>query len=129
MSQGFSRHQRLVTAAEYRNVFASPDAKAGESLCLLLASLNSLDQNRLGLAVAKKHIPSAVKRNSFKRLARERFRRMERQQPGLDIVVLSRPAAATSSRRDLRKALDNQFQRILRRTAADRVDPGESGAA
>ncbi|MEO1080834.1 MAG: ribonuclease P protein component [Pseudomonadota bacterium] len=117
MSQGFSRHQRLVAAAEYRKVFTSPDAKAGASLCLLLASLNTLGQHRLGLAVAKKHIPSAVRRNRFKRLARERFRRLEHRNPGLDIVVLSRPAAATSNQRDLSRALDHQFKRILRRTS------------
>ncbi|MEM1189095.1 MAG: ribonuclease P protein component [Pseudomonadota bacterium] len=129
MSQGFSRHQRLVAAAEYRNVFTTPDSKAGDASCLLLASRNTLKQHRLGLAVAKKHIPSAVQRNRFKRLARERFRRLERRNPALDIVVLSRPAAATCSGQDLGRALDRQFARILRRTATGFNAAGETRAS
>jgi ribonuclease P protein component len=114
----FHRNQRLLTAADYRRVFQAPDHKAGQAEVLLLARGNLLSHHRLGLAVAKKHLPTAVKRNLFKRLAREHFRRLTGSKKGLDIIVLSRPGAAGVNRRAMRSAISAQFQRLLRRAGA-----------
>lgn len=120
----FSRQQRLLTAADYRRVFAAPEAKSGQAQLLLLARRNTLGHHRLGLAIAKKHIATATKRNLFKRLARERFRRLREpgasgeNRPTFDIVVLSRPAASEADRATLGKALDAQFLRLFKRANA-----------
>lgn len=114
----FRRHQRLITAADYRRVFQAPDHKAGQAEVLLLARGNQLCHHRLGLAIAKKHLPTAVKRNLFKRLAREHFRHLKGTKKGLDIIVLSRPGAVRVDRRALRMAITAQFQRLLRRAGA-----------
>jgi ribonuclease P protein component len=111
----FPRSQRLTSAGDYRQVFSAPDLKAGEKQLLLLARGNDLSRHRLGLAIAKKHIPTAVKRNLMKRLTREHFRHMPQADPYLDIVVLSRPAAGSATRQDLNAALARQFDRLLRR--------------
>ena len=108
----FRPRQRLLNAGDYRLVFKAPDHKAGQREILLLARRNDLARHRLGLAVAKKHIRTAVKRNLLKRLARENFRQLKAPDQGMDIVVLSRPGAATSSRTDLRNALAAQFRRL-----------------
>jgi ribonuclease P protein component len=92
-------HQRLLTAADYRKVFEKPDAKAGQ-------------RDRLGLAIAKKHVPLAVNRNQIKRIAREQFRHLLSAQPTLDIVILTRPGARDATRASLRKALEQLFQRL-----------------
>lgn len=111
----FRADQRLTTANDYQQVFKAPDHKAGQGEVLLLAKHNGRTRHRLGLAVAKKHIPTAVKRNALKRLARETFRHLDQHAPSLDIVVLSRPGAATAARRKLREALVRQFGRLQSR--------------
>ena len=113
----FPSVRRLSTGGDYKRVFAAPDLKAGEKQVLLLARRNSAPQHRLGLAVAKKHISTAVKRNLVKRLSREAFRDMQDFEPHLDIVVLSRPAAGSADRRELREALRRQFARLEQRAA------------
>jgi len=118
MSQDFHRRDRLLTAADYRRVFADPDAKAGQAEILLLAIRNGSPRHRLGLAVARKHLPSAVKRNLLKRIAREHFRRLPPPQNGLDIVLLSRPAADRANRVQLALAVDAQLLRLLKRCAS-----------
>jgi ribonuclease P protein component len=122
-AKGFGRRQRLLTAADYRRVFSKPDSKAGQSECLMLAAVNELGHHRLGLAVAKKHIPAATRRNRFKRLAREHFRQLapasfDTTSPGIDIVVLSRPGANTATAEDLSNAISRQLQRVIRRVGA-----------
>jgi ribonuclease P protein component len=117
VSQDFPRRARLLKASEYRRVFENPDAKAGQAEILLLAIRNDLGEHRLGLAVAKKHLPSAVQRNRLKRIARERFRQLPTPQNGLDIVLLSRPAANQADRVQLARSIDAQLQRLLRRCA------------
>lgn len=108
----FQPEQRLLTAADYRQVFSKPDFKAGQSELLLLARHNDLPQHRLGLAVAKKHVPTAVKRNIIKRLAREHFRVLGPKAPSLDIVVLTRPGARDASKAKIKDALRKQFSRL-----------------
>lgn len=105
-------HQRLLTAADYRRVFEQPDAKAGQRELLVLARHNTLSHHRLGLAIAKKHVPLAVNRNQIKRIAREQFRHLQSAQPALDIVILTRPGARDATRAGLRKALEQLFQRL-----------------
>ena len=109
------RLQRLLHAADYRRVFSAPDFKAGQSEVLLLARRSTRNKHRLGLAVAKKHVTSAVGRNRLKRLARERFRFLPDTDPRLDIVVLTRPGAERASRGALRQALDSQFTRVQKK--------------
>lgn len=125
MNEAFSRRRRLLSAADYRRVFAAPEVKSGQAQVLLLARRNALGHHRLGLAIAKKHIAAATKRNLLKRLARERFRRLQEPDAGscseratFDIVVLSRPAASEADRATLGKALDAQFLRLFKRANA-----------
>jgi ribonuclease P protein component len=115
VSKAFDRSRRLLCAADYRRVFEGPQFKAGQNEVLLLARDNALHRHRLGLAIAKKHLPRAVQRNLLKRLTRERFRMLAPFEPSLDIVVLSRPGAAVAGREALRHALDQQFARLERR--------------
>jgi ribonuclease P protein component len=104
--------QRLLTAEGYRQVFKHSTAKAGQGELLMLARQNVLSHHRLGLAVAKKHVPLAVNRNLIKRLAREQFRRLDQAQPTLDIVILTRPAARGATRSALNSALEKLFRRL-----------------
>ncbi len=113
----FQPAQRLLTAADYRQVFNAPDFKTGRREFLLLARRNSEPTHRLGLAVAKKHVPTAVRRNLIKRLARECFRHTESTVPMLDIVVLTRPGAREAERQALRESLAVLFARLVQSAA------------
>ncbi|GAB5412594.1 MAG: ribonuclease P protein component [Congregibacter sp.] len=112
VSSDFQRHRRLITASHYRNVFDQPDKKSGERAFLLLAKRNNLPVNRLGLAIAKKHVPTAVRRNLIKRLIREQFRKIESTDSNWDVVVLTRPAAINVDRAALAQSLQKQFGKI-----------------
>lgn len=112
MTQCFRDSQRLLSAADYRRVFQETEQKAGQKEVLLLARNNDHPRHRLGLAIAKKHVPTAVKRNLIKRLTRECFRHLDKSSPCMDVVVLSRPGANSASRVELRNALLKQFARL-----------------
>jgi ribonuclease P protein component len=113
--RSFSRSRRLLSAGDYRAVFDDVRFKAGQSEFVLLARPSSTEHSRLGLAIARKHIRRAVNRNLMKRLAREVFRMLPPAEPALDIVLLSRPAAAHSDRASLRAGLLRQFRLLQQR--------------
>jgi ribonuclease P protein component len=113
----FRRNQRLLTAADYRRVFTVPEFKSGQRELLLLACRSDMPWNRLGLAVAKKHVPTAVGRNLIKRLIREHFRVLPETQPTLDIVVITRPGARSATSAHIHQALEQHFERLARLAA------------
>ena len=69
---------------------------------------------RLGLAIAKKQIRLATRRNRLKRLARECFRQHREQLAGLDLVVMVRRAALDVDNRRLTTSLRRHFEKLAR---------------
>ena len=114
---GFPRHHRLLRPAEFRYVFADA-ARAGDQRVTVLARANGLAHGRLGLAVGRRKIALATRRNTFKRVVRESFRAHAPRVAGLDLVVLPKPAAATASRAELRASIDRQWRILHRRLGA-----------
>ena len=90
---------RLRTPAEYAHVFAAPDQRLRGELWMWLVRARPIavaaeaqpagPTGRLGLAVARKHLPRAVARNRVKRVAREAFRAMAAELGGLDVVLIT----------------------------------------
>lgn len=117
----FPHSARLVRAEDFRNVFAQP-TRFGDDLVTVLVRPNGLDGPRLGLAVGRRRIAGAVRRNRFKRIVRERFRAWRDRLGGHDIVVMPKPAAASAGREALRISIDRQWQR-LERSRRRRPDP------
>ena len=112
---GFARHQRLLRPAQFRFVFDEP-VRAGDSLVTVLARANGLAHARLGLAVGRRRIARATRRNTFKRVVRESFRAHQHELPGLDIIVLAKAAAAEADRTRLRASIDRQWDFLRRRS-------------
>lgn len=92
----------------------------------VLARQNGLDHARLGLAISKRMIKTAVGRNRVKRQIRESFRHHQTQLAGLDIVVLSRNAAAQASNLELRNSLQAHWERLLKRISKQKKDTNKS---
>lgn len=111
MGFSFSPQKRLLSAAEYSQVFNHGCCKAGDNAFLLLASQNQRETGRLGLAVSKKQLRRAVDRNRVKRIARESFREHENLS-GVDLVLLCRPGVKGLDKREIRHKLDTLFDRI-----------------
>ncbi len=109
----FSRHNRLLTPAQYSSVFEKP-YKRHHAYLLILVRENNSQQTRLGLAVAKKNIKLAVRRNRFKRIVRESFRLHKVQLAGLDIVVLAKQAANQATSQQIRIVLEQQWQHLTK---------------
>lgn len=105
----FSRQQRLTQASEFKDVFANPCIKQGDANMLLLGKRNRRKTARLGLAVAKKQLKSAVSRNRFKRLTRESFRHHLDILKNLDVVVVARAGAERKTNRELLDLLSKNW--------------------
>lgn len=113
--QHFPRHARLLNGHDFQLVFKGTNCRSSDQLLTVLAIRNEQDQARLGLAISKRFIKTAVGRNRVKRLIRDSFRRHQALLIGLDIVVMNRVGALTASNQALTKALEAHWRRVAKR--------------
>jgi ribonuclease P protein component len=111
---GFSRQLRLLKPAEFKQVFSNA-CRIGTKHLTMLAIHNHLGHPRLGLAISKKNVRRAVKRNLVKRQLRESFRLHQAIIGDFDVVVLARPGVDTLSRHELREQIDGCWQKIAKK--------------
>lgn len=109
----FGRELRLLTPEHYQNVFKQAH-RAGSPHFTIIARNNTLSNPRLGLAVPKKQIKTAVGRNRFKRLTRESFRNTQHKLPNKDFVVIAKKSAQDLSNEEMFKLLDKLWLRLSR---------------
>lgn len=76
----------------------------------LISCTNGIEHARLGLAIAKRHVPLAVERNRIRRVIRESFRHYQAVLRGIDIVVLAQKELCTLSNTCLNEELTRQWQ-------------------
>jgi len=103
----------LLTPEHYKNVFQQAHS-AGSPHFTIIARNNSLSHPRLGLAVPKKQIKTAVARNKFKRLARQSFRMKQHDLPNKDFVVIAKKSAQNLSNEEILKLFDKLWHRLSR---------------
>jgi ribonuclease P protein component len=126
MAHGFAKHQRLLAAAEFKNVFDSPSLRFSNKHLLLLARPSTLPESRLGLVMSKKNVGCSVKRNRLKRLCREAFRLHARDFATIDIVLLGRPGVSTLENPAITEAIVSLLNKV--KNAGDRHQPREATA-
>lgn len=80
----------------------------------VLAISNATPTPRLGLAISKKSIRKATKRNWIKRHIRESFRQSVAQLPGLDLVVLSKSGVDQLAGPLIQKSLAQHWMKLKR---------------
>lgn len=110
----FGKHQRLLTASEFKAVFDGASIKSSHRYLLLLARPNQLPVARLGTVVSKKNARLAVQRNRLKRLLREQFRLSQQELAGLDIVALAKPGLWQQDNAAIVTLINQQWARLLR---------------
>lgn len=125
---------RLIKPYEFKRVFNKPMVSADRCF-KVLARTNESEGLRLGMAVSRQVDRSAVGRNRIKRVVRESFRQsfpaavsqatdgsktnkkargqsMDKNPPGIDIVILPRREAASLSNKELFGSLETHWSRI-----------------
>jgi ribonuclease P protein component len=107
----FRETSRLTRPADYRGVFQS-GRRSADSLFVILSRANGLDHARLGLAISRRHIVSAVKRNRVKRVIRETFRLHQSALKGLDIVVMAQTQTGSADKHRLAESLARHWRKL-----------------
>ncbi|MBL1276086.1 MAG: ribonuclease P protein component [Ectothiorhodospiraceae bacterium] len=111
----FPRRVRLLSGRDFQTVFKGTECRSSDNALTVLAARNTVGHARLGLAISKRFIKHAVGRNRVKRLVRDSFRQHQSLLGNLDVVVLSREATARVNNRELTKALEAHWRRVVKR--------------
>ena len=114
VTKEFTRELRLLTPSQFQQVFSNP-TRFGSSHFTLLITRNPDQNNRLGLAIAKKRVKHAVQRNRIKRLVRESFRLNQHQLPHIDIVVMVKSGIDSLENDKINKQLEKIWRKIIQR--------------
>ncbi len=108
----FTSDDHLLKPAQFDKVFKRK-CSASDAILVVYACESELTHNRIGLTVSKK-AGNAVRRNLWKRLLRECFRRKRNLIPeGIDFVVLPRRGAQPSW-----EAISRSLPRVARQAAS-----------
>ncbi|GHF90190.1 ribonuclease P protein component [Thalassotalea marina] len=110
----FTRESRLLTPSQFQSVFSNP-SRFGSSHFTILITQSNDDNNRLGLAIAKKRVKLAVQRNRIKRLVRESFRLNQHQLPHIEMVVMVKSGIDELDNQQINKQLEKIWRKIIQR--------------
>ena len=104
--------EMLRSAADFQHIQSQSRSRA-HPLLLMRYRRNGLDRTRYGISTGRK-VGSAVVRNGIRRRLRSILRALGAEvQPGYDILLVARPAAAGVKQRDL----DSALRQLLRSAA------------
>ena len=109
----FSRELRLLAPVQFKAVFENP-FRASTPQMTLLARLNTAENPRLGLTVAKKHLNRAHDRNRIKRIVRESFRLKQHELPNMDFVFVAKGGIGKLDNATLFETLEKLWARHIR---------------
>ncbi|MCS5712762.1 ribonuclease P protein component [Candidatus Berkiella aquae] len=105
----FPKKNRLLVPSDFQQVFKTGRRQKG-AMFTIICTANALPYARLGLAIAKRYIPSAVARNRVRRIIRESFRHYQSILGAVDIVVITQKHLEDLKSACLHKELNQQWQ-------------------
>ncbi len=111
--EGLSRRHRFGARGAFGPVLRGSRKVRGR-LAVLHVVPGQRDISRLGIALTRRLVPSALERNRVKRLARELFRRHPLKRSGLDCVVALRERFDPGNAAALRDELSGLFDQAAR---------------
>lgn len=103
-----------MSADEYSRVFRKAE-RSSDRLFTVLTRSNQTGRPRLGLAISKKSVRSAVGRNRIKRVIRESFRVHKFDLPDVDIVVLSKQGISNATKAQLADSVKRHWSKLQQR--------------
>lgn len=108
----FTKAQRLLTPSSFREVFDAPERKLHQSHLMAFVRSNNCEQPRVGMAITKRKVPTAVRRNLIKRHIREQFRKKAVYLESKDIVFIVKKYTKDLSNKELINEINNIFGKI-----------------
>lgn len=108
----FTKEQRLLTPAAFREVFDAPERKLHQSHLMAFVSTNTHAQPRVGMAITKRKVPTAVARNLIKRQIREQFRVKAIDLENKDIVFIIKKSIKGIDKKELKSEINAIFKKI-----------------
>lgn len=108
----FTKEQRLLTPAAFREVFDAPERKLHQSHLMAFVRTNTHEQPRVGMAITKRKVPTAVARNLIKRQIREQFRIKASSLENKDIVFIVKNSVKGLSNKEIKMEVINIFKKI-----------------
>ena len=108
----FTKEQRLLTPAAFREVFDAPERKLHQSHLMAFVRGNTCDNPRIGMAITKRKVPTAVARNLIKRQIRESFRIRNFNLENKDIVFIVKKSIKDIDSKELKNQINNIFKKI-----------------
>ena len=108
----FTKAQRLLTPAAFREVFDAPERKLHQSHLMAFVRANTQDKPRVGMAITKRKVPTAVARNLIKRQIREQFRLKCLNIENKDIVFIVKKSIKDIDKNELKNQINNIFKKI-----------------
>ena len=108
----FTKEQRLLTPAAFREVFDAPERKIHQSHLMAFVRTNTHDKPRVGMAITKRKVPTAVARNLIKRQIREQFRSKAFKIENKDIVFIIKKSIKDIDKNELKIQINNIFKKI-----------------
>lgn len=115
-SEGLSRRHRFAERGSFGPVLRGSRKVRGD-LAVVHAAPATGGAARLGIALTRRLVPSALERNRVKRIVRETFRRHAVKRGGLDCVVSLREKFDASRAAQLRDEVRMLFDRLGREPA------------
>lgn len=110
-SRAFGKERRLLAAREFDAVFKNAAYRISTREFLMLAIETDRSASRVGTVVSKRNAGNIVGRNRLRRLIKESFR-LEWVDPGLDVVIISRPGARELGNVDVREVLSGMWVKL-----------------
>lgn len=108
----FTKSQRLLSAADFKAVFDAPERKLHQSHLMAFIRSNDAQTPRIGMAITKRRVPTAVARNRLKRQIREQFRLQSHRLNHKDIVFIVKNSITDLDNKGLKKQINNIFKKI-----------------
>ncbi|MBF4489880.1 ribonuclease P protein component [Psychrobacter sp. N25K4-3-2] len=108
----FTKAQRLLTPAAFREVFDAPERKLHQSHLMAFVRTNTHEQPRVGMAITKRKVPTAVARNLIKRQIREQFRVKSSMLENKDIVFIVKKSIKELDNKELKNEIINILKKI-----------------
>ena len=113
-AQALPRRHRFTAQGSFEPVLRSGRKARGEHV-VIHAARGAADASRVGVALSRRYVPSAVERNLIKRIVREAFRRHPLKTSGVDFVVAVRSRMDRVARMGLREEVGRLLDELQAR--------------